>query len=478
MTGPVKNQVALQLEALETRDVPSVSSLWFSGSNLVVQTDDFSTTVAVRQSGSDIQIVEGRSGRMWSYAAAQVGLVEFRGGAGQDRFENNVPSLNIRAFGGAGDDTLVGSGGSDQIWGEAGNDVLLGMAGNDSLMGGDGDDQLNGREGIDSLYGGNGDDVLVAIDGGTRDSSQGNSGADILWVDRIGLIYERSTGNTTADRVNYVAAFANGADRSLDGDRIDDPTSIAGRSYERFNGNPLFSSLGPKTTDVAQGAAGDCWLLAGLGAIAMDRPHAIRQNVVDFNDGTYGVRLGNKFFRVDDDLPALPVTSGNYVFRPRPKPAAAKLGAEDSMWVAIVEKAYVQYRSKANSYSSLAGGWSIEVNRAFRTPAPGDRAFWTYASANALANEIYARWNTKQAVTVGITGAKPSFSGSYPVPMNHMYSVYSVERTAAGAVTGIVLRNPWGYDGVTTDADPSDGLVRVTPQQLFNLIGRVNWGRV
>lgn len=45
------------------------------------------------------------------------------------------------------------------------------------------------------------------------------------------------------------------------------------------------------------------YLMAGQGAVARDSPNALRQNTVDLDDGTYGVRLGNSFYRVDNDLP-------------------------------------------------------------------------------------------------------------------------------------------------------------------------------
>jgi Ca2+-binding RTX toxin-like protein len=462
----------LQFEALERRDVPSVTSLSLSGMNLVIHTDDANTAVTVRPIGPDIQIEEGNwSNQTWKYAASSVGSIEFNGGAGNDRFESQVDLLLVRAFGGAGNDTLIGNAGNDLLDGEDGSDVLLGMSGDDILTGGPGDDQLNGGEGIDSLWGGDGNDVLVAIDGSAGDQIQSDAGADILWVDRK----EWPDDLTQADRANYVGSFANGADRTLDGDRIADPVSINGVSYRQFKDRPLFSSLGPSTTDIEQGSVGDCWLLAGLGAIARDRPDAIRERVVDFNDGTYGVHLGNKFYRVDNDLPAR-LTSGNYVLQPDPVPVGAGLGAEGSMWVAVLEKAYAHYRG-GNSYSSLWGGWAVAVNRAFRTRSAGDRAFSDYGSAAILANEIHNRWSTQQAVTVGVIGKKAT-SSYVPLLMPHMYSVYSVERNETDGVTAIVLRNPWGYDGAGADANTQDGLVQVTPTQLYDLIGRVNWGRV
>src|SRR3954470_21445129 len=90
------NKTCLGVETLEGRDMPSVVSLGFSGNVLVVKTDNASTSVAVAASASNIVIKEQGTGRSWSYAANRVGKVEFRGGAGNDRFVDNVASLPIR----------------------------------------------------------------------------------------------------------------------------------------------------------------------------------------------------------------------------------------------------------------------------------------------------------------------------------------------------------------------------------------------
>src|SRR5207237_8223731 len=135
-----------------------------------------------------------------------------------------------------------------------------------------------------------------------------------------------------------------------------DPT---GTGYcKRFSG-PLFSTsrplpgpigtlpayTGPRYTDINQGGLGDCWMMAGLGAIAMDSPNVIRQDVVDFADGTYGVRLGDNFYRVDGDLPVASATSAD--------PAYAGLGAQGCLWVAVTGKASANDPGGLNDYASL-----------------------------------------------------------------------------------------------------------------------------
>jgi hypothetical protein len=472
------------LEALEGRRMMSVSQMWFSGSTLCVKSDDASTSVEVRQVGTDIQVRDLSTSRSWNYSASSVGAVEFQGGAGNDRFVNNVASLPTRAFGnagndylegynavdtfvgGEGDDTLVGYGGNDQLWGGAGNDVVLGGSGDDQLMGGDGDDQLNGQSGNDRLWGENGNDVLVMLDAATGDWGAGGTGVDTFWVDRNGSRADTVADTGSGDKVQSVGAFANGADRTLDGDRIADPAVKAGYGYRAFAGNPLFAKSGPSLADIRQGQLGDCYYLAGLGAIANDTPMTLRQNIVDFNDGTYGVRLGNSFYRVDNDLP---VRTGST------QAAFAALGRENSMWVAVAEKAFAHYRRGQNSYASIEAGIMEETNRAFGATSSGTQSFASYGNARALINDLYNRWNTYQSVTVGF------FSGpsNGPLVLGHAYTVVSFVRDAVETVTGVVVRNPWGVDGGSqTDSNPYDGLVTLTAAQLFEYSGCVSWGRV
>jgi Ca2+-binding RTX toxin-like protein len=376
-----------------------------------------------------------------------------------------------------GNDLLFGGAGADDLYGLAHNDQLSGGDGSDELMGGDGNDRMNGDAGADSLWGENGDDVLIAIDDDAfSDWVRGDAGKDVIWVDRTWILWasfdDAVASPEAADKVQYVTSFANGADRTLDGDDIADPAvkAFSGHVYRRFAGNPLFAASGPSMNDVRQGALGDCYALAGLAAIAKDSPHALRQNVVDFGDGTYGVKLGDSFYRVDSDLPVADFYSATPVY--------AALGAENSMWTAVVEKAWAHHRTGASSYGSIEAGVSVEINRAFGSTTSGAKQLSQYTTARSLADDIYARFSRGEAVTIGILSEKVTGVGGAPLIMGHQYTIAAVNRNASGVVTSITLRNPWGRDGAGNDANPNDGLVTVTPAQLFRYHGVLNWGRV
>jgi Ca2+-binding RTX toxin-like protein len=105
-------------------------------------------------------------------------------------------STSSQAFGGQGDDTLIGSPvfiSITRLFGNDGNDVILMKGGTASFgSGGRGDDSLVGSGGttIDSLWGGQGNDVLRGLSG--ADFLSGDLGQDIIWGDDGG-----GTGNDT-----------------------------------------------------------------------------------------------------------------------------------------------------------------------------------------------------------------------------------------------------------------------------------------
>lgn len=461
-----RKSARLGMELLERRDVPTVSTAVLTGTNLVVTADNTATQATITPSGTNLVVQDLVSKKTWTFAAAKVAKVEFRGGAAADQFKNATTAVPLKATGGGGDDVLTGSGGADIFDGGLGNDTLLGGAGNDTLTGGAGDDVLNGGLGNDVFVGGDGNDVLLAIDNGTADTLDGGAGRDIFWTDKTGTATDRVTAAAADEKVRAVGAFANGADRTLDGDKIADPAAAGGLAWKSFAANPLFAANGPTAADIRQGQVGDCWLLAGLAAVAQDNAWAVRQTVTSFGDGTFGVALGGNFYRVDADLPVYSAASGTPVY--------AGFGAGNSMWVPIVEKAYAHYRRGQNSYASLNGGLGIEVNQAFGSTTAGGKMLNQYTNATTLANDLYARWTNHEAVTIGFYTAP----GGVPIITSHMYTLVGVTRNAAGVVTAVKVRNPWGVDGIGNDGNTADGIVTLTPDQLFKCSAVINYGKV
>lgn len=106
----------------------------------------------------------------------------------EDGVNDQIYSPNLvqnTAYGGAGNDLLLGGREFDRLYGGSGDDVIVGADGGDLLVGDqdaaaadDGDDVLYGGDGDDAIFGGGGADLIFA---GTGDDTViGNAGNDVI----------------------------------------------------------------------------------------------------------------------------------------------------------------------------------------------------------------------------------------------------------------------------------------------------------
>lgn len=115
--------------------------------------------------------------------------IYYTGLNGNNYFYNLIVALNYGhgysgsdiAYGGTGNDIILGSSDIDLLYGGVGDDAVYGMDGNDYLYGGDNKDTVYGGDGKDELFGGSGDDELVG--GLERDSIYGGDGDDTIQAD-------------------------------------------------------------------------------------------------------------------------------------------------------------------------------------------------------------------------------------------------------------------------------------------------------
>jgi hypothetical protein len=440
MPMPVGDHVCIH--SLESRLLFAAAASSFNtsysalGNVLTINGTNASDAITVSNTTSGLKISNGSG---WStYYTGPVATIRINGNAGNDRLwiDANIRTGAILS-GGSGIDTLVGGSGNDSLYGGDGRDYLYGFAGNDTIVSlGDGSvDRLYGGAGFDGFWGDMGSDEII-VDATTDEISGGA-------IHRVGSFLSGAFGSVTLT-----------APMNLYGQQLADPTiNSDATGYRNFSDRPLFSKNGPSPDDISQGSVGDCYLLASLGSIAKANAQSIRQSVVELGDGTFAVQFDSggtrTYVRVDGDLPVF----GNYL-------AYANLGKQQSIWAAIIEKAYAFFRYGQGSYESLSGGFMNDVYRhmGFANPT----SLFSASDSNALLQKLQADLASGKAVTLG---TKTDVAG-LPIMGGHAYMVDAVLTDSTGRFTGLRLRNPWGTDDVPGNG-ANDGYITITAQQAY-----------
>jgi hypothetical protein len=252
-------------------------------------------------------------------------------------------------------------------------------------------------------------------------------------------------------------------DEAIPGPDAPDPllTSNVSASYRSFLGDPVFASDGPLPTDVHQQAVGDCQFLSILAGIAARDPNRIRRTIVDMGNGLYSVDLQpygkDQYVVVDANLPV--DSNGNPVY--------AALGHQNSLWVALLEKAWTFERFESwgassdpsvGTYSMIWGGGQHEIlgvmgysyNSYSNSSDP-------YASASFI-DQIESDVDAGKLVGVCTNGTVTSGSS---LVGEHCYYVKQVNYLQQGDVyipTSFTMYNPWGYYVTVTIADAQSNL--------------------
>ena len=96
-------------------------------------------------------------------ASTGVEKVVFKGGKGNDVLDARESSTTIEAFGGKGDDLLLGGSAEDRFYAGAGDDIVVGQRGDDTAFLGKGNDRFiwNNGDGSDFINGGKGFDIKI-----------------------------------------------------------------------------------------------------------------------------------------------------------------------------------------------------------------------------------------------------------------------------------------------------------------------------
>jgi hypothetical protein len=413
--------------------------------------------------GPGENVIDGGTGTDTLEGGSGTGTNWITGGTGTQYLYGGWQSENVLT-GGNGNQIVYGgySSPSNWIYGGTGQQKLHGNGGGyNYVYGGTGNQQLFGGRGYNYLKGGNGNDVLVSIGTANNDTLTGGSGFDSYWLDsEASNSVNASLAELLCGNVHRISSFYGGVSRN--GWAAMAEPSDAGTQYWCGN-DPLFAPAGPSQNDIYQGGVGDCYFLATLSATAKTDPNRIRNSVVDLGDGTYAVQFWSggspQYVRVDAELSI--DSYGDHTY--------AGLGRDNSIWVPVIEKAFAAFRTGANTYASISTGWMYE---AFGDLGSTSTNLWSWSSGISLLNYIEGELTAGKAVTIAtpstIIGGCPCV-GSHAYMVDHVnYETINVGWFKITIPVSVVLRNPWGFDGVSDGSDPSDGYVTVSADQAFS----------
>lgn len=223
-----------------------------------------------------------------------------------------------------------------------------------------------------------------------------------------------------------------------------------GEAFIKGKGDDLDISA----NDVQQGSLGDCWLMAGLMAVAKTNPEAIRKMIKPAGAGkwtvtfhfptrTWGIHTGFETESVTVDA-KVPVTAAGG------SPLFAKVGDVDGgkkeLWVLLIEKAYAKTQGK---YEKITGSnapsdhQSMEMitGKRDRTMSPTDE------SEDDLLATLQTAMTNKQGVqlwSIKKDHDKAPLADSHTpkIITNHGYVLDAVDKKART----VDMQQPWGAE--------------------------------
>ncbi|WP_028045921.1 C2 family cysteine protease [Cellulomonas sp. URHE0023] len=196
---------------------------------------------------------------------------------------------------------------------------------------------------------------------------------------------------------------------------------------------------GASLLDINQGAVGDCWFLAGVGAELRADPSFVSDHLKDNGNGTWTVTL----YR--DGKPVPVTVDGAIPGGSSPMFARGPGGAPN--WVSIYEKAFARFHG---SYGEIEGGFGDQSMEAI-TGRDADRDMDGVFSDLPSLEEVKEHLDAGQPITVGTKDDGSMWPWGddddhrifdKQLVSHHEYIVTSVEDTAQGL--RITVRNPWG----------------------------------
>ncbi|XP_022164785.1 calpain-A-like isoform X2 [Myzus persicae] len=234
------------------------------------------------------------------------------------------------------------------------------------------------------------------------------------------------------------------------------------RRPKEITNDPKFFVQGASRFDVRQGKLGDCWLVAAIAAMTLNKE--VFCNVVPNDQGfgnTYAGIFHFKFWQygtwinvvVDDRLPT---SGGELLF--------VKSSTKNEFWSALLEKAYAKIQG---SYEALDGGLTNEAMEAFTGGV--SEMYELDQGKTSLFTTMLNSFQQQSLMCGRIYPTKLPNPEDKGIFRKHAYSItkviYIPETNNASNIPLIRLRNPWGkveWNGRWSDK--SDEWFTIPPQ--------------
>ena len=261
----------------------------------------------------------------------------------------------------------------------------------------------------------------------------------------------RTAGDDAASKLDQAGVLPwGGVGLGGSGNSVDDPTG-------KGNHDPLDGPVGLTDEDLSlanlfQGGIGDCWFLAGAGAVAASDPDWIREHIQAQPDGSYEVTFYEK---QDGELVPVTVTVeastiGDGAHGPSDQPT----------WASIYEKAAAAHYG--GDYDDIVGGHSqdsLELVTGRESETHDD------VSLGDIRDGLdEGRIYTVSTETDGSINPFDDEVDDDRVVPNHAYIIDDVREVDGETKVHVV--NPWGPDGGTLGGEDKSGDLWLTEQEF------------
>lgn len=233
---------------------------------------------------------------------------------------------------------------------------------------------------------------------------------------------------------------------------------------KRYTG-PLFVN-GPSSSDVRQGAIGDCYFPSACAAVAHQNPKAIENAITESTNAQGERQFTVRFFSRSGRMEMVTVDADIYTRSWGGPIYGTTTGSNDinkmELWFPILEKAYAKWKG---SYDTIGNGGSAGDVMTALTGKTYTSMSTGYDSATDLFNAIKKAGDNKQPMAAGTFDDEKKYANT-GVYGDHSYSVLGAEES--GGKKYVLLRNPWGESEAGNDGK-NDGFFKLEMDKFMKL---------